>query len=411
MILRFAFDMISAEFKKFVVSVFLIFVALFLIMFTVMTYTENNLSYISCDEVLEKGAENTAVLNVELINAEDHFKIVHFMNEISKLEGIYCSGEMENYGYESEYFKELIDIQYGHAQEYGYTLDRDLEIWSIDKNLFNLCDLDIEEGISPDNVDYQDNVTYLYLGSAYDDIEIGKEFEMNNNKFVVAGRLEEDSYWINSHISSQYSADELNYSFNCEYAIIRVCENELFNNHIWLSLNDGYKVEEVMEEINKIADDLDIYFTYSTIKEMYETANEDVVILMSHFRKIIVIMIPIIIIMLISSRLVIILNNSKQYGIMYSVGFSWREVLNMLLCNNIITVLCALLLSLGGIFGVAYMKYNTSVDVVYMLKTILGKYVFPMGIIMAMVIVGAVHIVTYFTMKKMTSDKLIRSTF
>ena len=71
--------------------------------------------------------------------------------------------------------------------------------------------------------------------------------------------------------------------------------------------------------------------------------------------------------------------------------------------------ICAIILSGAAMYYVAYTEYELSVDMDYVLKTILGTYVYPAGILMSAVMVGIVHIVTIIVLKRMTPVKLIRS--
>lgn len=55
--LIFAIDSISTHFRKFVLSVLLVFVCSLLVMFALMAYHGQNLVYESCDRVLTRGGK------------------------------------------------------------------------------------------------------------------------------------------------------------------------------------------------------------------------------------------------------------------------------------------------------------------------------------------------------------------
>ena len=63
--LRFAFDMIAGQLKKFLLSVLLIVISLLLIMFSALIYKGEQYSYISCNDALSKGIDGTAVLRLD----------------------------------------------------------------------------------------------------------------------------------------------------------------------------------------------------------------------------------------------------------------------------------------------------------------------------------------------------------
>ena len=67
--LIFAMDSISTHFRKFVLSVLLVFVCSLLVMFALMAYHGQNLVYESCDRVLTRGVKNTGIIQL----VEDDF--------------------------------------------------------------------------------------------------------------------------------------------------------------------------------------------------------------------------------------------------------------------------------------------------------------------------------------------------
>ena len=63
--LRFAFDMIVSNLKKYILSVLLMSISLLLIMFSLLIYKGEQYSYISCNDALNKGIDGTAVLRLD----------------------------------------------------------------------------------------------------------------------------------------------------------------------------------------------------------------------------------------------------------------------------------------------------------------------------------------------------------
>ena len=221
--------------------------------------------------------------------------------------------------------------------------------------------------------------------------------------------MEEGQRWISESLNGRYYTDELDYSFDCTYAVFSVIESGNRINSLFLTASEGYTIDEAIAVTDEIAEKYDISYTCDKLSDMYKEANKENGALISYLIKLLVLIIITTLTMLISTQVVIMLGNTKNYGVMYSVGFSQKEIGAMLLCRQFIMAICAIILSGAAMYYVAYTEYELSVDMDYVLKTILGTYVYPAGILMSAVMVGIVHIVTIIVLKRMTPVKLIRS--
>jgi ABC-type antimicrobial peptide transport system permease subunit len=111
--------------------------------------------------------------------------------------------------------------------------------------------------------------------------------------------------------------------------------------------------------------------------------------------------------MLVTTQFVIMLEDSKNYGIMYAVGFSEKEVKHMLLMKHIITFILALVIAIPSCIWIAGKWFATS-DMKYMIHTILLQNVVPSALVFIVVLLSLLHIVTGLFLKKMTPNTLIR---
>lgn len=408
--LRFAFDMIVSNLKKYILSVLLMSISLLLIMFSLLIYKGEQYSYISCNDALNKGIDGTAVLRLDENSFIYNQEVKTFLKEAFERKEIYCIGSMVDYGCTYESLNELYEIQRGHVQDYEIALQDDLiEIKMINSYAMPLCNLKLKEGIPIEELEFKDSekIEYLYLGAAYEDIAVGTAFtEKDGKKFVVAGVIEENQRWILSSLVDTYTSEILDYTIDCNYEIFLVTNQDVFSSGLWICAEDGYTIEQAIDAAKEVGKKYDIKFSYDTLMDKVNRVSQDTALLLSYLTKLLGIVMVASLLMIITTQIVTMLESSKNYGVMYAVGFSRREVNRMLLWKHIITAITSLVITIPLCMFVAQYRFAND-DMNYMIKTVLSTYVFPAAIIVAIVIVIIMHIVTCAILKRLTPVKLI----
>lgn len=408
--LRFAFDMIVSNLKKYILSVLLMSISLLLIMFSLLIYKGEQYSYISCNDALNKGIDGTAVLRLDENSFIYNQEVKTFLKEAFERKEIYCIGSMVDYGCAYESLNELYEIQRGHVQDYEIALQDDLiEIKMINSYAMPLCNLKLKEGIPIEELEFKDSekIEYLYLGAAYEDIAVGTAFtEKDGKKFVVAGVIEENQRWILSSLVDTYTSEILDYTIDCNYEIFLVTNQDVFSSGLWICAEDGYTIEQAIDAAKEVGKKYDIKFSYDTLMDKVNRVSQDTALLLSYLTKLLGIVMVASLLMIITTQIVTMLESSKNYGVMYAVGFSRREVNRMLLWKHIITAITSLVITIPLCMFVAQYRFAND-DMNYMIKTVLSTYVFPAAIIVAIVIVIIMHIVTCAILKRLTPVKLI----
>ena len=408
--LRFAFDMIVSNLKKYILSVLLMSISLLLIMFSLLIYKGEQYSYISCNDALNKGIDGTAVLRLDENSFIYNEEVKEFLKEAYERKEIYCIGSMVDYGCAYESLNELYEIQRGHVQDYEIALQDDLiEIKMINSYAMPLCNLKLKEGIPIEELEFKDSekIEYLYLGAAYEDIAVGTAFtEKDGKKFVVAGVIEENQRWILSSLVDTYTSEILDYTIDCNYEIFLVTNQDVFSSGLWICAEDGYTIEQAIDAAKEVGKKYDIKFSYDTLMDKVNRVSQDTALLLSYLTKLLGIVMVASLLMIITTQIVTMLESSKNYGVMYAVGFSRREVNRMLLWKHIITAITSLVITIPLCMFVAQYRFAND-DMNYMIKTVLSTYVFPAAIIVAIVIVIIMHIVTCAILKRLTPVKLI----
>lgn len=409
--IRFAIKMFFLQMKKSVLSVLLMSISMFLLMFTVMIYVGENYTFISCDTSLKRNIANTGVLQLDLddIDAES---VLKFLEEAYNRKEIFCIGNTVDYGTRDPSGGVLLAQQEGHALDYQITLEGLLEAKYMHSYAMNLCELKIEESLSIEELDVsQSDISYIYLGAGYEEIAVGTEYvDEHKQRYVVAGKLAEGQRFINNSLLDGYNTEILDYTGDCTYAVIVINDHQLYSNGCWISAAEGYTIEQAIDAAKETGKNYGITFTYETIDTMYKVASRDIQALLSYLWEVLMIVLASTLLMLVTIQIVTMLEEAKEYGIMYAVGFSKTEITGILLWKHVLTTLAALVVSGGACIYTAVLWFANE-DIAYMLKTILGQYVFPAAVMFALVIVVVSYIITNVILSKFTPVKLMKSKF
>lgn len=407
--IRFAFDMLISQYKKSILMIMLLVVSLLLVMFSIMVYEGENYAKTSCDGVLKAGIKGTGRISLD---EESFYKVneaLLFLKEAKKRSEISAIGTIVDYGVVDPSGGILLELQGKNVTDYQNALEDYLEVKTLLPSIVDLCDFQLKEGIPIEALDFSDKkVEYWYLGSAYEEIPIGTEYEGEYGyRYIVAGILKEGMRWIDSNLINGYDTTQLDYSQDCAHSIFAFSTDDINTSEVWITAAEGFSIEQAIMAACEVGEKYKIHFGYETLADMYRSEVENVNILIKILSKIMVIIISSACFMLVITQVVVMLEDSKNYGIMYAVGFSEKEVKHMLITKYIITSVLALVIAIPSCIWIAD-KWFTVPSLQYMIRTILLQNVIPSAIIFIVVVILLLYIVTGLFLKKMTPNTLIR---
>ena len=147
---------------------------------------------------------------------------------------------------------------------------------------------------------------------------------------------------------------------------------------------------------------------YSSLQERYEVSQTRNIILLKYLSQIIRIVGITAILMLISLQIVFILNNRREYGIMYAIGFSKRDIFCSALFYNAIISIVAFLLVCPCLYWIAK-RWFASCGIDYIVKRIFLPYMLPVEVGMIVLVLLVISIVTNIILHIFTPVRMIRS--
>lgn len=402
MVLKFAIDMFLNRFRRTLTTAVLLAVSVLLIIFSVVIYTGHNFSYNSVDNLLISGVENTAVLRINSENGN----ISKFFDEIAEKPEIAVFGSSYNMGTESYVMPELYEIQHRSKSE-NYK-DNFIKTTRVSADCLNLCEFRIRDGTPPENLDFTQNlnkmIVYLYLGSAFDEIPIGKEFETEHIKYKVAGILEKSQKWIDESLLYGFDINGADYTFDCKYSVFCVY-NGISTSDVWLCPSENYTINQAVDSVLECADKYGINVRYDLLKNSYEKANSDWITINSILSKLIFIVILSGFVMIICIQLVGVLSEKKNIGIMLSVGFSETEIQLALALKNILTCLISLVMIIP--VSIYVIKWYFNIDFNDSVFRVLFTKAYPTAILVLLCVCCLSSLVSVLMIKKMSIFEMI----
>ena len=408
--IRFTFEFIAVEWKKFFMRVFLIAVALFLIQFSLLYYRGISYGYKNCDKLLVSGIDGAAYISIENFDDVSGSQIMEFINEAAKLDGIVAIGSMSDGGGLPDGVEELFEIQIrtGENPDNG-------SLWSkgINPTLLPICEMELEEGTPYSELDYsKKDTTYVYLGSNYKEIPVGKRYErIIDGRFYgyweVAGIFPEGFRWLKEGIYEAGNMATMDYTEDCSNLIFYLEPDGISGNRILVCAADGYGIEDAIAALRELADSRGIIFTYNTFSETFKEGRWLADILSGIILKMFIICLFCGFFMILIFQSLSLFESGKDMGIMLSVGFSPAFLKKTYLIKDCIQGLLATLLSMTVSALIARQIFIRD-NMEYILKTLYLKNLIPVSLLVVATIVAAGFVITHIILKRINPVSLIR---
>lgn len=405
--LIFAIDSISTHVRKFVLSVLLVFVCSLLVLFTLMVYHGQNLVYESCDHVLARGVKNTGI--IQIMDESYWDKIQNYVEQLERRKEIQVIGDCSEYIEMESALEPLWRIQEGN---YGFEDmgETGLYIENILRSASNLCEMKLSSGTPIEQLSFADpSVYYLYLGYGFRDIPVGTTYQVEECAYQVAGILSSGQSWIKEELLLDFSYEIGNAAQSCDYMVFKIRDKEPpLCDYLWISSAEGYSIDEALAVADQLAEKSGIDIHYSSLQERYEVSQARTILLLQYLSHIIGIVGITALLMLISLQIVFILNNRKEYGIMYAIGFSKRDIFLSTFFYNVITSVVAFVLVLPCLYGVAKLWFS-SCGMDYIVVHIFLPYMLPAELFLVGIMLLVISIVTNAILHIFTPVRMIRS--
>lgn len=421
--LSLAIENILSQFKRFLLSVLLVIISLVIIIYIITIYESQGYGYDTCDEMLKGGFEGTGIMTID--HNQTDKDIDGFMNDVCDRDEVAIFGSMECYGKNMEEDIHKIQVE-GNDKFFAAKCEEKGDdacfTTAVVMNLscLKMCDLEIAEGIKPEDLqfeekneeNYEENITYIYLGSAYSSIPVGTEYSETYSydnvtySFVrkVVGIMEEGQRWVDPHIFISVGVEDMDYTVDCTYGVFEIT-NTWVSNEFCLVPNDNYTLEQAMEATYEVAREYDIELWYTTLQNEYEASCNHTIMILSYFSNILILIMPAMLLMLIAMQIVSVMHELNSFGIMCSVGYSIKEINIMLIIKNVIMAVVSLGIATPIVMEILEDLYEGEVKI--LANTLLLSTSLPIAIFIMVFVILITSATTVIMLKRYTPVKLM----
>lgn len=366
MYFKFALNLMSEKIGRTFLSITLTVLGIVVIIFTIVQGTGTEYAYKEIDKLLTSGIDKTARIQMSELNT-------NFLNDLAAQPEIAAVGESINYEVYS--LPELAEIQNSHKKK----IESSLKLTTISIGALDLCKLSLREGNF--ELDFHDEKTeYLYLGSGFKNISVGTIYKTEYADYIVAGILQKGQRFIDSDLSYGFDQNRSDYTFNCDYSVLSVVSFP-FTDGFWLSSSDNYTLDQSLAKAFEIAEKHNIEIKYRTLQKSYENAMFNVLTVKNIFSKLMLVVCISCVIMILCMQLLDIFGGLRDFGIMYSQGFSQADIETIVILKNIITFVVSLIFSVLPVYWLVNFWYNNSNDGARVISRILLEYAAPTAVI------------------------------
>lgn len=366
MYFKFALNLMSEKIGRTFLSITLTVLGIVVIIFTIVQGTGTEYAYKEIDKLLTNGIDKTARIQMSELNT-------NFLNDLAAQPEIAAVGESINYEVYS--LPELAEIQNSHKKK----IESSLKLTTISIGALDLCKLSLREGNF--ELDFHDEKTeYLYLGSGFKNISVGTIYKTEYADYIVAGILQKGQRFIDSDLSYGFDQNRSDYTFNCDYSVLSVVSFP-FTDGFWLSSSDNYTLDQSLAKAFEIAEKHNVEIKYRTLQKSYENAMFNVLTVKNIFSKLMLVVCISCVIMILCMQLLDIFGGLRDFGIMYSQGFSQADIETIVILKNIITFVVSLIFSVLPVYWLVNFWYNNSNDGARVISRILLEYAAPTAVI------------------------------
>lgn len=320
--------------------------------------------------------------------------------ELSEIEAI---GTM-NYGVfnTSEAVAFLGEVQKGHqkaVRDEDHAARRGIETCVMSKGAWDIMNMKLSSGKAPEEFVFKENTILLYLSEEYRDIaELGEHFYEIYEKdgsviydYEVAGFLSGGSRVLADGVGN--SVDELinRGYYTTEYAIIEVTDSPFLSGGYFV-IKDGESFEMVREKITDIGRGYKAEITVNKLDSVLRYARERTRAVSKYLLELSCLLGAAAMILLVSIQIGRVVSRSREYGIWLTNGASMKDILLMILYQNILYIFPSLLLSLVVVYRFT-LKFASDSEAAVFVRESLWKAALPLMFLLGILVTAVISLI------------------
>lgn len=338
---KLAMDRMVLQLHKLFGSILLCIIALLLVALLLLMNELNSSLRVKLDQSFRGGCDRIgyAVRNNE---TEDIYSR-DFAEFLQSMDCIDASGTWGIYGNTRDFMHFLQQVQQKHVVIEGNATEESIESFLVSASGWDMFNLELLEGDPPDAFDLS---VYdpVYLGYELRDlVEIGTVLGRDASAvYVVAGILKpgtllpaDELYMMGKFdISSAYSMD---------YEVVEVVSIPL-SSFLYFSVKEGYTFAEAQEMIQQEAENRGWSVTVGALDAQLSSIEQSLKPVNRYMLQMVLVVGVTVCIVFTCYQTVSIIVRKSEYGILYANGASFRDLVAIVLIENLIKMLLSLII-------------------------------------------------------------------
>lgn len=382
--IAFAIDMIIEKPINFLITILLGGLGLGLIGFTMLVYLAGRYGYDSVERVLTQGTEQTGRLMFDDYGTEAG---TAFRKEAFSSDIIHSIGSYRFIEQSSMALPELFQIQQGHTVNDSIKglENGQVHMFFIDEEIKNLCALEFEKLLPQEKrQNTKENIQYLYLGYAYRDIPVGKEFVWSSQgvtlHYQVRGILKKGSRFVADSLMNSIGFTDISNSINLDYEIISTNEGPSKYCPWIFSIDRKYSYDEGVKELRRIAAKHGIELSdIRSFSSFFEQVALETKMMQESLVEMMILLLFATGIVVTVLQLVQIFNKSHFYGILYSIGVLTPDIVMITIIRNVVCFLFSEMIGTFLLILTGNYFFITNIQNREMFFELLFRTVLPVG--------------------------------
>ncbi len=330
------------------------------------------------------------------LSADDYNDLTDFVSALDTQDYLEYYGTVETCGmdyYNGEKAGEIKEIQSTHKRDSGSMSDDYIEMIDISVSLFGLYDIKFYDGYMETEDVISQGYIPVYAGCKYRKIlNTGDVLECDNGgKYMIAGFIKsgqtlpiDDAYAMDSYYTNVVTS--------LDYAFIDVCEYVSYY-EIYFCAKEGYEFDDVKYRLNLLAErenvsEMGIY----NIGAIAEATDDSTKSVRKYLLELFLIAGIFTCVILVCYACMNMIAEKHEFAIMYANGFNNRDIICIILIEQIVKILVAVLISLPVVVVLANMYF----EAVYESKRILNEIIFKdclIGVLLMGVLVTVISMI------------------
>lgn len=386
-IMRFATDRAMDSLFSFLGTVLLCCTVFCLLLFSFFSWQYLRFEYTAEERCLNGNIEQAGMLYIDkYLDTENVQLLLQSIIEMDAVIGVTgCSDVISVDRY-------TIEEKSGAKNPDMTEADEDTLEWLyMNRQGLEVCHFHLIEGRMPDEWKLGADEHLVYLGCKVKGFEIGSKYydAVEQTTFVVGGILKQNSTWIYDDVYRFGNPTDSRYVQRLDHCVVEL-EDSLVNGRNTYLIKSGYQMEDVEQDILKLAKEYDVDITLARLQDVLDdnaAAQTDV---LRYIIRITMVIMATLILLLLCVQLSSVLRDFGYFGILYANGASMKDLVAILLCENMFKVICSYAISAFAVYGMLrreWQKLQPGIDnwseagSVYLVQTLLPTLVVGVMII------------------------------